>query len=116
METQDCEDNEKRKTNNTLFWMLRGRKKCFSAQPSKKAESNQHYRSHIRKQGRLVGIGGPSVDTAQAAPETVGATWRYVEDEGWLTVHLKVFEPLPRPELPPPTRCAERLITTLAGD
>ena len=64
-----------------------------------------------------MGIAGPSTDTGQNAPEIAGATWRYVEDEGWLMVHLKVFEPLPHPELPPATQCAERLIsTTLAGD
>lgn len=56
------------------------------------------------------------MDAAQDAPEIVGATWRCVEDEGWLTVHLKVFEPLPYPVLPPPAQCGERLTsTTLAG-
>lgn len=56
------------------------------------------------------------MDAGQDAPEIRGATWRCVEDEGWLMVHLKVFEPLPYPALPPPAQCAERLTsTTLAG-
>lgn len=56
------------------------------------------------------------MDAGQDAPEIVGATWRCVKVEGWLTVHSKVFEPLPYPELPPPAQSAERLTsTTLAG-